>query len=51
MQKSRQSPQEVRVEEKGLMAEDPGMEPPDRGIGGDINLWTVLVEVEAGLEK
>jgi len=51
MQKSRQSLQEVRVEEKGLLAEDPGMEHPDRGIGGDINLWTVPVEAVAGLEK
>ena len=33
------------------MAEDPGMEHPDRGIGGDINLQTVPVEVEAELEQ
>ena len=51
MRESRQSPQEAREEERGLMAEDPGMEHPDRGIGGDINLQTVPVEVEAGLEK
>jgi hypothetical protein len=51
MQKSRQSPQEVRVEERGLMAEDPEMEHPDRVIRGDINLWTAPGEAEVGLEK
>jgi len=51
MRKSRRPPQEVRVEEKGLLAEGLGMEHPDRGIGGDINLWTVLGEAEVGLEK
>ena len=39
------------MEEKGLMAEDPGMEHPDRGIGVDINLWTAPGEAEVGLEK
>jgi hypothetical protein len=51
MRKSPQSPQEVRVEEKGLLAEDQGMEHPDRGIGGDINLWTALGEAEVVQEK
>jgi len=51
MRKSPQSPQEVRVEEKVLLAEAPGMEHPDRGIGGDINLWTALGEAEVVQEK
>jgi hypothetical protein len=51
MRESRQSPQEARVEEKGLMAADPGMEHPDRGIEVDLSIPIVLGEVEAELEQ
>jgi hypothetical protein len=51
MQKSRQSQQEVRVEEKDLMAEDPEWEHPDKEIRGDINLPIAPEEVEAAQER
>jgi hypothetical protein len=51
MRKSRRPPQEVRVEEKGLLAEGLGMERPDKGIGGGINTSIAPEEVEEVLVK
>ena len=47
----RQPPQEVRVEEKGLMVAGQAMERPDKGIGVDINMPIAPVEVEEVLER
>jgi hypothetical protein len=51
MRELRTTPQEAREEERGLMAEDPGMEQPDRGIGEDIILTAAPAVAEAGLEE
>jgi hypothetical protein len=51
MRKSRRPPQEVRVEEKGLLAEGLGMERPNKGIGGGINTSIAPAEVEEVLVK
>lgn len=51
MQKSRQSQQEVRVEEKDLMAEAPEWEHSDKEIREDINLPIAPEEAEAVQER
>jgi hypothetical protein len=51
MRDLRQTPQEAREEDKGLVAEDPDWEPPGREIRVDIILSRALAGAEAELEQ